>query len=39
MGAIPTVATEGDVDDLADAIGRVLAATVDTPAAPAGIGA
>jgi hypothetical protein len=24
MGAIPTVATEQDVDDLADAIGRVL---------------
>jgi glutamate-1-semialdehyde 2,1-aminomutase len=39
MGAIPAVATEGDVDDLADAIGRVLAATVDTPAARAGIGA
>jgi hypothetical protein len=24
MGAIPTVATEQDIDDLADAIGRVL---------------
>jgi hypothetical protein len=26
MGAIPTVATEADVDDLADAVGRSLAA-------------
>jgi len=30
MGAIPTVATEQDVDDLADAIARVLAA-IDSP--------
>ena len=31
MGAIPTVATERDVDDLADAIGRALVA-IDRPA-------
>jgi hypothetical protein len=35
-GAIPAVATERDVDDLADAIGRVLASTTRSPATPAG---
>ena len=35
MGAIPTVATEQDVDDLADAIGRTLAAIERT--APVGV--
>ena len=34
MGAIPTVATEADVDDLADAIAAVLG-TIDRPAAAA----
>ena len=33
MGAVPTVATESDVDDLADAIGRVLARIERVPAA------
>jgi glutamate-1-semialdehyde 2,1-aminomutase len=31
MGAIPTIATEGDVDDLAAAIGRVLRAATPVP--------
>lgn len=35
MGAIPAVATEQDVDDLADSIGRVLATTAAAPAMPA----
>jgi len=36
MGAIPTIATEEDVDDLAGAIGRVLAASNRVPeSAPA----
>jgi glutamate-1-semialdehyde 2,1-aminomutase len=39
MGAIPAVATEQDVDDLADAIGRVLASTADRPVMPVGTGA
>jgi glutamate-1-semialdehyde aminotransferase len=38
MGAIPTVATEQDIDDLADAIGRVLAAIEDAPAVRPGAG-
>jgi glutamate-1-semialdehyde 2,1-aminomutase len=36
MGAIPAVATEQDIDDLSDAIGRVLAAIEDAAAVPAG---
>ena len=36
MGSIPTVATEQDVDDLADALVRVFAATVGRLPEPAG---
>jgi glutamate-1-semialdehyde 2,1-aminomutase len=38
MGAIPTVATDGDVDDLADAIGRALVAIERSAAVPATVG-
>jgi len=37
MGSIPTVATEGDIDDLADAIGDVLATMDRLPAAAGGV--
>jgi glutamate-1-semialdehyde 2,1-aminomutase len=36
MGSIPTVATEQDVDDLADALGRVLATSVGRVPEPVG---
>ena len=38
MGAIPAVATEEDIDDLADAFGRVLSTIEGSPAVPAGVG-